>query len=851
MLRLTLRTARAHWRRFVLTTTAVVVGVAFVVGSFVLTDSLAASINTALKRAVANTDFAVRPPGGRDFGGGGPGAAFSGPRVGISTDLVKEIEAVPGVAAADGVVSGGAQVLDKAGEAERFDFGLISNWPDNPEMFAVRLVEGSAPKGPDDVVVDTGTAKDRDLSIGDTIRIATRRGVVSAKVSGLAERGAAGFSGSTPTLAFTAERATELVGEAGSVGGVNVRVDKSIGTDVMRQRIQEVVGSNGTVLSSDTLLAEAQDLIQEQLRSFNSLLLGFAAVTLFVSGFLIWNTFSIVVAQRGRELALLRAVGASRAQVSRSVIGEGAVVGVVSSAVGLGFGVLLALGLRALLRSFNLPIPTNELIFAPRTAVLGLVIGIGVTMVSVTGPAIKATRVAPIEAMSAASVPQGRGTVRRPILSTIALVVGALAGLRGLTDTTGAVQDRVRFVAIGALLLFLALCGLARYLAAPVVAVLGWPFRRVGRVASKLACQNAARNPRRTASTAAALMIGLALVTTTLVVGESVKTAFGGALRQSITADVVADSGGIAPFDDASIAAIAATRGVRLAVPLQRTRVQLEDRRGRLGMSTGDLNQLSKVLSPGKVDGRLPRTADEVAISQQFGEEEHYGRGDRIRVSSGGVDRTLNVVGVYERGELIGDSIVQPTAVAGLPGAETAVRLVLVTTEPGASPTVVARGVERAAATVPNSFADAAGPYVQSQTSSLDIVLGIINVLLLFAVGVAALGIANTLALSVVERTRELGLLRAVGMKRRAMRRMVRIEGVIIALFGGVLGLFVGSAFGAALVTVLPQRTAVLSFPITRMSLLFVVSGILGVLSAIAPARRAGRLDVLEAIAEE
>jgi len=850
LFRLTLRTARAHWRRFVLTTTAVVVGVAFVVGSFVLTDSLAASINIALERAVANTDFAVRPEGGRGFDGG-PGAAFGGPRVGLTTDAVERIRDVPGVAAADGVVSGGAQLLDKAGQAERFDFGLVSNWPDDPEMFAVRLVEGRAPSGSEDVVVDTLTAENRGLGVGDTVRIAVRRGVNTARISGLAERGAAGFGGNAPILAFTADRATELVGEAGSVGGVNVRVDDGVDRDTMRERIQAAVGDQASVLSSDTLLAEAQAVIEEQLRQFIGLLLGFAAVTLFVSGFLIWNTFSIVVAQRQRELALLRAVGASRAQVSRSVIGEGAVVGVVSSAVGLGVGVMIALGLRALLRSFDLPIPTTELVFEPRTAILGLVIGIGVTLASVIGPALKATRVAPVEAMAQGSVPQDRGTVRRPIFSTIAIILGVLADLKGLLDTDGSVNDRVRFVAVGSLLIFLGLCGFARYLAGPAVALIGWPFRMIGRVPTKLAIQNAARNPRRTGSTAAALMIGIALVTTTLVVGESVKSAFGGALREAIRADIVADSGGIAPFDDASLQAMSAVPDVELVVPLMRTRADLVERSSRLGMATGELGQLLKVVDPGDVDGRLPRTGDEVAISQQFQEEEGYGVGDDIPIASGGVTKTLHVVGVFAHGELIGESIVLPEAVAGLPGAETAVRLVFVDAVPGASVSRVADEVERAAATVPNSFVDPAGPYVDTQTSSLDIVLGIINVLLLFAVGVAALGIANTLALSVVERTRELGLLRAVGMKRRSVRRMIRVEGVLIALFGGVLGLVVGTAFGAALVAVLPRRTAQLDFPTTRVALLFVVAGILGVVSAITPARRAGRLDVLEAIAEE
>ncbi len=849
MLRLALRAARAHWRRFVLTTFAVVIGVSFVVGSFVLTDSLAGSIREALRDGATRSDLVVRPAGAGP--GGGPGGVFGGPRAGLPVALQDTLRAVPGVAAADGVVSGPSQLLDKSGTAGAFDFALLSNWPDDPELFGVQLARGRAPTGPSDVVLDTRSARDRGVDVGDEVRIATRRGVEGFRVVGLAEQRAGGLVAAAPVLALSRDRATDLVGVPGWVGVVNVRVAEGADVAEVQQALRAVAGDSVSVVSSEALLSEAQAAIQDELNTFVGLLLGFAAVTLFVSAFLIWNTFTVVVAQRTRELALLRAVGATRRQVAGSVLGEGLVVGVAASVVGLGAGVLLAIGLRNLIGALGVELPAGELVVAPRTVLLGLGVGIVVTLVSVLGPARRATSVPPVAAIAAIDATPTRRTLGRPVLGGTLLAAGLVLGGRALADTTSAVELRVRGVGLGALLVFLGVAGVARFLSGPVIGAIGSPFRRWGGVATRVAVRNAVRNPRRTASTASALMIGLALVATTLVVGESVRTAIREGLARSVRAEVVVDSGSIAPFSAGSLERIAATPGVAGSVPLSVARSDTSRGPGRVTMATGDLDALVAVVDPEVVEGRLPAGAGEMAVARRWAEGKGVELGDRITLRSGGVTRDVDVVGVYARRELYDDTIVRPETFAGLPGVEPVTRLVFVRTDAAATPARVAAALSREVADVPNSSARVTSEFVAGRTSSVDVIIGIVNVLLLFAVLVAGLGIANTLALSVVERTRELGLLRAVGMARRRLRRMVRVEGVLIALFGGVLGLAVGVGFGAALVGVLPTENAEFTLPGWRLVGLVVVAGLLGVLASALPARRAGRLDVLRAIAEE
>ena len=846
MWRLTLRSVRFQWRRFALTASAVVIGVSFVVGSFVLTDSLSASINASLESSATRSDLVVRPIGAG--GGRGPQGVFGGPRSGIPLDVAARIAALEDVEAASSVVSGPSQLLRGDGTTGAFDFALLSNWPDRAESFGIRLLEGRVPSAAGEVVLDRATATDRRVEPGAAVRIATTRGVADMTVVGIAEQGGGAMVAAAPVLAVTLDQAVALVGVPGSVGFVNVTARP--GTDLvrLREQVAAVVGPSASVLSSAELLDEARSRVEELLTTFVGLLLGFAAVTLLVSSFLIWNTFSVVVAQRSRELALLRAVGASRAQVRRAVVGEGAVVGLMASLVGIAGGMLLAVGLRRLVGAFGVDLPSAGLVVAPRTVAAAFAVGLGVTMISVWGPARRATRVPPVAAVAAVDATPPRRGLGVPVAGTVLVVVGVVIAGRAGTLPTSDPTGRVRTVAIGALLIFLGVAASARFLAAPVVRVIGTPWRRLGGVASKVAVDNAVRNPRRTAATASALMVGLALVVTTLVVGESVRTAIRDGLARSVSADVVADSGSIAPFDAAALRSIAAVPGVADAAPLGTSRVDTVGARGRLTVSSGDLPSLTSMVDPELSAGRLPEVVGEVAVASKWADAAGVSVGSMFELRSADAAVPVRVVGIYRRNELLDDSLTVSATLAALPGVDVADRLVFVRTAPGADAVAVASQVGEAVAAVPNSSARVTDDFVVQRTSSVDVILGIVSVLLLFSVAVAALGIANTLALSVVERTRELGLLRAVGMTRRRVRRMVRIEGVIIAAFGATLGVALGTAFGAALVAVLPAATAELHLPWARLLVLLILGALIGIAAAALPARRAARLDVLAAV---
>jgi putative ABC transport system permease protein len=519
--------------------------------------------------------------------------------------------------------------------------------------------------------------------------------------------------------------------------------------------------------------------------------------------------------------------------------------------------------------------------------VVGIAIGLGVTVLSAIGPARRSTKVAPVAAMTAAAVSPTLGSWRRPALGTALVAVGLAFGARGLSETSLAQAQRLESIGIGGAFAFLGIAMLARYLAGPIIGVIGWPWGRLGGVGVRLARRNAIRDPRRTASTALALTIGMALVATTLVLGASVKTAFGGALRASINAPVVVSAGGISPIDATVSRAIAAAPGVTSAVAIESARIRTarvgggffggtpsgggqgdggQGGGGQLDVSTGSIAAISRVVRPDFHTGGFPPNDSTIAISASTADDRHLRVGDTVTVESRDqpdpssspatsppgtttpTGHVMTISGVYERDELLGDAVVRPGVISALDSTNPPVtKLVLVTTN--GDPAALAHRLARVAAGIPNSAAQTADDYVTSQTNALDIVLGIVDVLLLFAVLVAALGIANTLALAVVERTRELGLLRAAGMDRRVVRRMIRIEGVLIALFGGFLGIGFGVAFGVTVADALPVDTARLTLPAGRLVLLFLAAGLLGVVAGAIPARRAARLDVLEAVA--
>jgi putative ABC transport system permease protein len=838
MWRLTVRSFRAQWRRLSLTALSVVVGVASVTASFVLADSLGTSINQAIESTTRSIDIQVKPAGAP--------ARFGVPTVGLPEQTVATVENTSGVKAVYGAVQGFGQFLNADGTAPRGDFTGVGSLPSDPEAFDITLLDGRLPTGPADAVVDSATARTRRLQVGDPLQLAVQRGVADFTVSGIA-RLSGSEAGGFAYVGVSDAKALELVGQPGVVNDISVVIDP--GTDVtsVADRLSKKVGPTVDVLTRDELLGEAASELGLALTILTSVLLGFAAVTLFVSAFLIWNTFNIVLAQRTRELALVRAVGGSTRQVATTVIGEGLLVGACSSVIGLAVGIAGGTLLQRALTSLGVGLPDAGVIVEPRTAVVAVAIGMLVTLVSLIGPARRATRIPPVAAL-------GESAVERPtrhsqgVLAACALAAGvALLATGPMSDLLGPWSLVAGLV--GATLVFVSTVSLSRFLVRPVISLLALAPARYSLV-HRLARGNAVRTPRRTAVTAAALMVGVALVTTTLVAGESLKSSFGGSLRDSVRADAVVSATGVTGISEQLQASLAATPGVTAVVPFNEAEASLQTtlrpQSWSPKMTVAPTRELASVFDVGLSSGRLPRGAGELALQEQWARDRGLDTGARLQLVSAGKDRVLRVSGLYKAKGAIDDVLLEPAAAAGLAGTGDPARLVFI-----ASDRPIVQVLAKQVKGLPGVEVQSRAAYVEAATERFDVVLAVVNALLLLSVLVAGLGIANTLALSVLERRHELGLLRAVGMSRRKTRRMVRAEGLYTACLGGLLGVVLGFGFAVVVVAALPANVVSLAVPVVRLAGVLVVSALLGVVASALPAWSASRLDVLAAIAQE
>jgi Predicted ABC-type transport system involved in lysophospholipase L1 biosynthesis, permease component len=847
MLKLSLRSAIAHWRRLLLTTFAIVLGVAFVIGSFVLSDSLGASINRLIDSSAGRVDLVVRPTNADILSGPQDGIRSS-----IAMSLAPTIATVPGVGPVTTTVVGAGQIVDgSVSDASTGGPGrgiaLVTSWPQHLSLTSISLRSGRAPVGDHQVAIDTDTASTKHLVVGQRVKIATVGGVSTYTISGVFSTG--GTSIFRTTLAFALARAGVLSGAPGRAARISVKVDGGADQTQVRHAIAAVLPAGVEVVTETQVLNETKTLIDQGLAIFTSVLLGFAAVTLFVSTFLIWNTFNIVVAQRTRELALLRAIGGSERQVSAAVIGEGLIVGLVASAIGIAAGIATAIALRAVLGAFGAKLPDAGVIVAARTVIVGLAVGMVVTLLSVIGPARRATSIPPIAAMREAAIAPSSSSRRRLIGGLVVLGTGLVLGATAFLGTGFDSTLRTAGTGLAAVLLFLSIASLSSHLVKPMLGQIGLVPARLGSIAADLARRNAIRAPRRVASTAAALMVGLALVGTTLVVGESIKQQLSGALTDSIHADLIVRASGVVQLDSATVHKIASTTGVASALPIGSIAAKVAgDGNDETAVSVVDTTRLARYSDPDIVEGSLPTTTTGVAISKTIADAHHLHPGSQVAISTAFGSVTRRVTGIYRRDEIAGVAIAIPGTLPTA-GSTPATRYVMIDT--AANTPVVESRIRTTVAALPSVKVFTATGLVADITSDLDTILAIVDALLLLAVIVAALGIANTLALSIVERTRELGLLRAIGMDRRSMRRMVRIEGLMLAIFGGLLGVGLGIVFGVATVRILPANTAILAIPTARLALLFGAACLLGLLASILPARRAGKLQILDAIVIE
>jgi putative ABC transport system permease protein len=836
----TLKGLLAHKLRLMLTALAIILGVTFISGTYVLTDTLHNTFTTLFSNIYSKIDFQVR--GVAQFGKNTPNAV----RDPIPQALLPTIRGVPGVAAADGTVSGYAQFVAHDGKAITTGGAptLGIDYNGDPRLSVLRIVAGGPPKTAGDVLMDAGTAQKYNFTVGQRVSILFAGPPRSFTITGIAQFGTASNLAGATLAAFTLPTAQDVLNSPGLLGTINVVAQPGADRSAVQRDIARVLPSGAEVVTGQTVVDESTSAVNQGLSFFNTALLIFAFISLFVGAFTIYNTFSIIVGQRTRELALLRVVGASRRQVFRSVLAEAAIVGFVSSIIGIGVGVLAAIGLKALISGFGITLPGGPLVFEPRTVLVGLVVGTGVTLIAAIGPARNAVRIPPVAALSDRQA-DGGGSLRRLVSWGAGLAVVGVALL-----TVGLTQPAIQLVGAGAVGIFIGVAMLAPAIARPVSGVIGRPLARIFGEPGKLGRENSMRSPRRTAQTASALMVGLALVSAIAVFGASLSKSATSSVDQAVKADLILTSTGNGQSGISTLVPVAASKvpGVTAETTVYQGQFEVQ---GSLQSLTGlDIKNLADTVILRMTSGSPAALASGgLLIDSTTAANKHLAAGDIVPVRFAKTGpTTLRVGGVFESNALIGSYLV--SAGLFLPHFYTPIPVAALLNTNGSAATQAA--VQNAVAGYPNVKVQSRSQFEQSQVSSVNQLLGLVYALLALAVIIALIGIVNTLMLSVLERTREIGLLRAVGMRRRQVRTMIRSEAVILAIFGAIIGIVVGTLMGLALVSALRQQgitdTVV---PVSNLVIFLVLAAALGLLAAAWPARRAARLDVLAAIAAE
>jgi putative ABC transport system permease protein len=844
MLRATLRSLLAHKLRLLLTAVSVVLGVAFVSGSLVFTDTLKQTFNDLFTQTTP--DVVVTPATAfTDNTGTGNTAT-------ISAATLTMVRGVPGVARAEGgVFQNGVQIVGKDGKVIGTtgapSFG--SNWSGDRDLSPFRLTDGRGPAHAGEVAIDSQSATKAHLGVGSTVRLLTPGVPESDTVVGIFRYGTSGNLAGASIVTFdlaTAQRV--LLGGADAYTSIDVKAVPGVSQTVLAGRVNAATAGQGTALKIQTGKAAADQQaaqITDGLNFFSTFLLIFAGIALVVGSFIILNTFSMLVAQRTRELALLRALGASRRQVTRSVLGEALVVGVLGSTVGLGFGVLLSVGLRGLFAALGIDLPGGALVVKGATVLTSYAVGVLVTVVAAYLPARRASRVPPVAALNTEMSTPARSLRLRLVSGVVVLGVGLVTIAGGLKATSNASA----LVGVGALATFVGVIVLSPSISRRVIGFFGGPVRRSG-ATGRIAIDNARRNPRRTASTASALMIGLALVSAIGVLGSSATASTEAVIDKVIKADFIASNSSFQPLSPDVATALAGTAGVGEVSRVQSLPVQIH----------GSVTQLTAVdpativhmLDISMVSGSLADLAQGgLLVDDKTAKSEHWALGSSVPVTFLSGPRTLVVSGVYVGSSGFSGGVVT-TSTARAVGSRDVDVQVYVKVAQGADPAKVRSAVDRTLVAYPNVKLLDQTQFKQQIRDSINQLLYVVYALLGLAVIIAILGIINTLALSVVERTREIGLVRALGMTRVQLWRSVSVESVAISVYGAVLGTLLGVGFGVVLQRSLAdQGIGVLGIPWALLVTVLVLAGVVGVLAALWPAFRAARLDVLRAITTE
>jgi putative ABC transport system permease protein len=840
--------------RAVLTAVAIVLGVAMVSGTYILTDTIKSAFSTVFTRVYRNTDAVITGKSAVSNENGGEERTLP---PSFSETLLVRVQALPAVAEAAGGIADRAQLVGHNGKVIARGGApalAFSHEPGSERFNPLTLASGNWPSGPDHVAIDAATASKENYSVGQRIGVIARGPEQFFTISGTVKFGGLSSLGGATMSVFAKPTAQQIFAKQGRLDSIQIAAKSGVSSAQLLSEIRPLLPPATQVRTGQAQAQKQTNNTNSFLNIFKDFLLAFGGVALFVGSFVIANTLSITIAQRTRELATLRTLGATRRQVLRSVMLEALVIGLLASVVGLFLGLALAKGLNSLLVSFGIDLPQASTVFATRTIIVSLLVGVLITLAAALRPALRSTRVPPIAAVREGAVLPPTRFARLGVYPALATIAGAIALL--LIGLFSGLSTGTALLAIGggALLLFLGVSMLAPRLVPALVRVLGWPAQRFGAAAGSLARANSMRNPARTARTASALMIGLALVTFVGVLAAGLRTRFENTVNEAFLANyALTATNNFSPISVASANAVKTVPGVEVV-----SGVRAGEGRafGSKVQVTGVAPDVGRVLFT-KWQAGGPRTPAVLGSDGTFVTKD-YAKAHRLQVGStfslqvpNGQRLPLTVRGIYKPAEggasLFGDMAMSATLFDGAYSNPQNV-YTFINTRGGVTPANT-RALEAALVGFPDAKLQTKSQFKKNQLQGLNLLLNLLYVLLSLSIVVSLFGIVNTLVLTVFERTRELGMLRAVGMTRRQVRRMIRDESVITALLGAAFGIPLGILL--ALLVGGAIKYAVFTVPVGTLVVFVIAAIIAGLVASIFPARRAARLNVLAALQYE
>jgi putative ABC transport system permease protein len=838
------KSIRARLGRTIAIAVAITASVSFVVGSFVLADSLKAVFDQLFEELSAQVDLQVRSTSETDDG--------RTEREPIPVEIADDVSQIDGIEVAEPTLTRYAQLLDDEGEAVSPAGGptLGVSWEGDAGIQGLTIKDGAPPSGADELAIDKATGDREDFAVGDTVTYITDTGQHSGTITALVGLGDTDSFGGASLVAVDLETALDRFGADGKVDSIDVAVAEGADEDTVQSSIESILPERMEVVTGEEVAQENSDAINQFIDIFGTGLLVFAFVTAFVSAFIINNVFQITIGQRLRELALLRAVGASGRQVRRMVTVEAFILGVIATVLGIIGGVLVA---RLLVAGFNAAgagFPTPSTILAARTIVMAAVVGVGITMLSVIVPSRRAARIPPVAAMRP-ELGFSALRARRLVAGVVLTVVGGAAFLIGLLVRPGGATTLIVLAGGGALMLFLGVASVSSTIARPVTRVIGWPIEKLFKVPGALARENVARAPRRTSSSAAALMVGVSLVSAAAVFASSLRATFVDTLENAISADyIITDEGfqGMSPVVSETLAEVDELVAV---TPIRQIAAIVDDDSKAFGAV--DPVAFDEMVNADVRDGSIADLGlDELALHEDPAGDLDLEVGSVLAVTyQNGVTGELTVGAIYADSNF-GNWLISLETLDSVTDVAARDLFVMGKLADDVTPEAGDAAVRAAMEEFPQVEVQTNAEFRRSQEDQINQLLIIITMLLAFAILIAVLGISITLALGVFERTREIGLLRAVGMNRRQLRRSVRWEAVIVSVFGAGVGIVLGTFLGIVVSVAVPEDVInQLAFSMRMIIFILVGAVIAGLFAALYPSFKASRMDVLDAIATE